>query len=185
MSRSNDLKTTDKSMEITIRPAAEWDAELVAGIGRIAVERAHRDSCTAEDMNHFLSTHYNNDEIRRDIADPKNTYHIICYGPHAVGFSKIIPDMEHPNIPERNVTKLDRIYLLEEFYGMKLGYELLKFNIERSRKKSQSGMWLFTWTGNERAVQFYKKAGFAIIGSHNFKISETHYNPNHQMFLKY
>jgi ribosomal protein S18 acetylase RimI-like enzyme len=46
-------------------------------------------------------------------------------------------------------------------------------------------MWLYTWTGNERAVSFYLKAGFKIIGSHNFKISATHSNPNHRMLLEF
>jgi GNAT superfamily N-acetyltransferase len=175
----------NKNMEVTIRAATESDYELIAGIGKVALELSHRDSCSVEDMNHFLSTHYNNDAIKSELADPKNRYHIIYYGTHAAGFSKIICNMEHANIPEGNVTKLDRIYLLEEFYGLKLGYELLQFNIDLSRKNGQSGMWLFTWTGNMRAVNFYKRAGFNVIAGHKFKVSETHYNPHHQMYLRY
>jgi diamine N-acetyltransferase len=174
-----------KHTTVSIRPATEHDHKVIANIGRVAVELSHRASCSGEDMNHFLSAHYNYDAIKAELADPKNSYNIICYKGNPAGFSKIILNMEHPNIPEQNVTKLDRIYLLEEFYGQKLGYELLRFNIELSRKNNQLGMWLFTWTGNERAVNFYKQAGFTVIASHKFKVSETHYNPNHQMFLKY
>lgn len=172
-------------MEITIRPATVQDYELIAGIGKIAVEVSHRDSCSVEDMEHFLSVHYTHDAIKEELANVDNNYHLIYYDGQLAGFSKIILNMGHPNIPENNVTKLDRIYLLEEFYGLKLGYELLKFNIELSRKNNQSGMWLFTWTGNERAVSFYKRTGFTVIASHKFKVTETHYNPNHQMFLRY
>lgn len=174
-----------KHSVISIRSATEHDYRLIADIGRVAVELAHRDSCSVKDMNQFLSVHYNYDAIKAELADTNNCYHIIYYDERPAGFSKIMLNMAHPNIPEHNVTKLDRIYLLEEFYGLKLGYELLQFNIELSRKNNQSGMWLFTWTGNERAVRFYKKAGFNIIGSHKFKITETHSNPNHQMYLKY
>ena len=56
--------------------------------------------------------------------------------------------------------------------------------LKLQKKHAQSGMWLFTWVGNERALRFYKKAGFEIIGSHNFQVSASHYNLNHQMFLK-
>ena len=100
-------------------------------------------------------------------------------------FSKIILNEVHPNINKQQVTKLDRIYLLKEFFDLKLGCELLKFNIELSKKNNQSGMWLFTWVGNTRAVNFYLKAGFKIIGSHKFKVSETHYNDNHHMLLEF
>ena len=172
-------------METTIRPATIQDCDLIAGIGKIAVELSHRASCSAEDMNHFLSGHYTHDAIKTELADPENNYSLIFHGARCAGFSKIILNSKHPNIPERNVTKLDRIYLLEEFYGLKLGYDLLQFNIGLSRKNNQSGIWLFTWTGNERAVNFYKRVGFTVVGSHQFKVSETHYNPNYQLFLKY
>ena len=79
-----------------------------------------------------------------------------------------------------NITKLERIYLLKEFY---LGAELFEYNVRLAKENNQKGMWLFVWVENERAVNFYKKNGFVIIGSHDFKISETHSNPNHQMFL--
>ena len=83
----------------------------------------------------------------------------------------------------KNVTKLDRIYLLKEFYGLKLGLELLNFNIRLARNNKQSGIWLYTWTGNKRAIDFYLKAGFTITGSHKFYVTETYYNLNHLMFL--
>ncbi|MEO9209693.1 MAG: hypothetical protein ABI208_01270, partial [Ginsengibacter sp.] len=74
---------------------------------------------------------------------------------------------------------------LKEFYNLKMGLELMNFNIELSKSDNQVGMWLFVWIENVRALNFYMKNGFEIIGSHDFKISATHSNPNHQMFLKY
>ncbi len=166
----NDHKT------ITIRPATEQDNELIAGMGKVAVELSHRDSCSVEDMNHFLSAHYTPEAIRDELANPNNCYHIISYETKPAGFSKIIMNMAHPNIAEPNVTKLDRIYLLEEFYDLKLGYELLQFNIGLSKANNQAGMWLFTWTGNERAVNFYKRAAFKPLKQRN-NVKELKYQP--------
>jgi ribosomal protein S18 acetylase RimI-like enzyme len=91
---------------------------------------------------------------------------------------------EHASIEEKNVAKLDRIYLLSEYFNMKLGAELLKSAIEVARKNDQSGIWLFTWVGNIRAINFYLKAGFQIIGSHQFRVTASSYNMNHHMYLK-
>ena len=168
---------------ISIVKAKEKDYFSIANIGKVAVEEAHRDSCSAEDMSEFLENNYNNDAIKEELNDTRNIYHIINYNGNPVGFSKIVLNEEHPNILQKNITKLDRIYLLKEFYNLKLGLELLKFNIEFCKKHSQSGIWLFTWVGNKRAVNFYIKAGFTIVGSHQFKVTETRYNENHQMFL--
>ena len=167
----------------SIIKATEKDYKSIVDIGKVSVGEAHRESCSAEDMNEFLEANYNDYAIKEELGDPQNIYYIIKYNGNPAGFSKIILNAEHPNIGHKNVTKLDRIYLLREFYDLKLGFELLKFNIELSKNNNQSGMWLYTWVGNNRAVNFYLKTGFKIIGSHEFKVTETRYNQNHQMFL--
>ncbi len=159
------------------------DFKIIVDIGKVSVEEAHRGSCSARDLSEFIKKNYNNEAIQSELSDERNIYYIINVGGEPVGFSKIILNSAHTNIPQKNVTKLDRIYLQSSFFNLKLGYELLKFNINLSKQNNQSGIWLFTWVGNTRALNFYLKNGFSIIGSHNFQVTETHYNPNHQMFL--
>ena len=165
--------------------ATENDFKTIAHIGNISVEEAHRESCSAKDMKSFLDETYSDSAIKKELQNTKNLYHILNYKGCAVGFSKILLNSEHSNISQKNITKLDRIYLLPQFYNLKLGFELLKFNIEYSKREKQSGMWLFTWIGNTRAVDFYLKTGFRVVGSHQFKVTETHYNQHHQMFKEF
>ena len=172
-------------MDILIRRAKEDDHKIIVDIGRVAVELAHRDSCSPADMDDYLTKHYNEDAIREELNNPANIYHIIFCDDQPAGFSKIVLNAEHPNIPNKNVTKLDRIYLLSSFYDRKLGFHLLHHNVAFSKENDQCGMWLFTWTENQRAVNFYKRNGFTIIGDHKFKVSDTHYNPNYHMYLSY
>ncbi|HMF73268.1 MAG TPA: GNAT family N-acetyltransferase, partial [Flavitalea sp.] len=163
----------------------ERDYNSIAGIGKISLAESHRDSCSVKDMNEFLERNYNSDAIKEELNDINNIYYLINYNDKPVGFSKIILNAKHPNIVTENVTKLDRIYLLKEFYGLKLGLELLNFNIELSRNNNQSGIWLYTWIGNNRAINFYLKAGFTIIGNHKFYVTKTHYDLSHQLFLNF
>ena len=168
---------------ISVKRATAEDHRSIAGIGKIAVGEAHRGSTSAENLDEYLEKNYNDRAIREELNDPDNIYHVISYNGKPAGFSKIILNAAEPGIKAGNVTKLDRIYLLKEFYGMKLGLELLNFNITLAGNNDQSGIWLYTWTGNNRAIDFYLKAGFTIIGSHKFYVTETHYNQNHLMFL--
>jgi diamine N-acetyltransferase len=170
---------------MTIIKATESDYNSIVDIGRISVAESHRNSSSEEIMNEFLDRNYNGDVIRQELNDINNIYHIIKYDDQPVGFSKVMLDAEHSNIIAKNVAKLDRIYLLKEFHGLKLGRELLNFNLELAKKNGQSGIWLYTWIGNEKAVNFYLKAGFAIIGSHKFYVNETHYDVSHQMLLNF
>ena len=54
-----------------------------------------------------------------------------------------------------------------------------------ARKNNQAGLWLYVWTGNDRAIAFYKKKGFKIIADTEFKISPTHSNPNYWMYYQF
>ena len=169
----------------SIRNAQRTDAPDVSHIGRISVEYAHRDSCSTADLTAFLDRTYSHEEIEAEISDPLNIYRIIEWEGVPVGFSKIILNAAHQNISGSHVAKLDRIYLLPEYVDRKLGRELLKFNIDFTARNHQTGIWLFTWVGNHRAINFYHKAGFRIIAPHRFKVTETHYNEHYQMLLDF
>ena len=161
------------------------DFKLLTDIGRISYIESHGSSAKAADINMYLNEKYNYEVFKDELRDPKNIYHIIYHNKQPAGYSKIMFNTPHPNIQIQNVTKLERLYLLKEFYSLKLGVELFNLNLELSKNSNQAGMWLFVWKENHRAVSFYKKIGFKVIGSYDFKLTETHSNPNHHMFLKY
>jgi len=170
---------------ISITRAKEKDFQLLSDIGKISFIESHGSSAPTADINIYLSEKFNPDVLKEELNDQKNIYHIIYHDNQPAGYSKIIFNAPHSNIQLNNVTMLERLYLLREFYNLNLGFELLKFNIELTKKNSQAGMWLNVWKENHRAVSFYKKNGFIIVGSYDFKLTETHSNPNYQMFLGY
>ncbi len=69
-----------------------------------------------------MDKHYNDDAIKKELDDQNNIYHIISYNVRPAGFSKIVLNAKEPAIAAENVTKLDRIYLLKEYFGLKLGF---------------------------------------------------------------
>ena len=54
------------------------------------------------------------------------------------------------------------IYLLREYQGMKLGYALLKEAVTRLAGSHKIVLWVLQ--GNDRAIRFYQKFGFAFNG---------------------
>jgi ribosomal protein S18 acetylase RimI-like enzyme len=170
---------------ISIIRATAQDSQLLAGMGRITFLEAHGNSASADIVTAYVDQNYSETVLTTQLTDPGNLYHLIYCSGAPAGYSKIIYNTTHANISATQVTKLERLYLLKDFYGLGLGLELLNYNIELSKKMNQAGMWLFVWKENHRAINFYYKTGFKIIGSHDFKLSEAHSNPNHLMFLNY
>jgi diamine N-acetyltransferase len=168
---------------LKILRASEDNIHQIVTIGNIAVFAAHRGSLPDEALQEYLTKNYNTRSIGDEIKNTANIYHIIFYNGTAVGFSKICLNSKHANIRDENVTKLDRIYVLPEYHGLRLGIQLLNHNNALAKENNQTGMWLFTWVGNEKAINFYTKVGFTIIGSHQFQVTKEHYNLNHHMLL--
>ncbi len=128
---------------------------------------------------------YSDDVLREELLDPANIYYIIYYNDEAAGYSKTILNSPYTNSKTKNLAKLERLYLLRKFYNLNLGQELFTFNIKLMKENGQTGVWLFVWKENQRAINFYIKNGFKIIGSHDFKISDTHSNPNYHMLIEF
>ena len=169
----------------SIIKAKEEDYQLLSELAKLTFIESHGNSAKPEDINSYVTEKYSNDAMKDELSDPKNIYYIIYHDNRPAGYSKIIFDTPYLNSPIQNITKLERIYLLKEFYNLRLGAALFTFNVEISKENNQMGMWLFVWKENQRAFNFYLKNGFQITGSYDFEISATHSNPNHQMFLKF
>lgn len=170
---------------VSIVKAGKKDAALLSGIAQTTFLESHGHSAKPEDVNKYVQEKYNEVVLKQELSDPENIFHIIYQNNIPAGFSKIIFNFPYTGSPLVHITKLERIYLLKEFHDLKLGLKLFQFNVELSKQNDQVGIWLYVWIENERAIHFYKKAGFIISGSYDFKISETHSNPNYLMFLEY
>ncbi|WP_282165480.1 GNAT family N-acetyltransferase [Cellulophaga baltica] len=170
---------------MNITKATTEDSRLLSEIGKEAFLQAHGKSAPEKDIEAFTAKYYTETAFYKELNNPDNIYHLIYSNDHLAGYSKIAFNQTHPNISEKNITKLDRIYLLQEFHGQNLGTALFNHNVALSKKENQLGIWLYVWTENEKALRFYKKSGFKIVGSHDYQISETHTNPNYILFLKY
>lgn len=169
---------------ISIVKATEDDFHLLSEIAKQTFLASHGNCAKPEDVDRYIAEKNNPGIFEKELSDKENIYHLLYYNGRLAGYSKIILNVPYTNSKIGAITKLERLYMLKDFYNLKLGIALFEFNVGLAKQNNQQGIWLYVWIENQRAVNFYKKCGFTIIGSYDFKISETHSNPNHQMFLK-
>ena len=80
---------------------------------------------------------------------PQNTLLLKVDG-KTVGFSCICK--------REDATEIIAIYLLKEYHGKRLGYELMKRTVSQLADNVPVVLWVLN--GNEKAIRFYKKFGF-------------------------
>lgn len=159
-------------------------AQLISQIAAVTFIESHGKSANLLDIQHYVAQKYGAVVIENELNEKQNIYSIIYYKGTPVGYSKVIFNTSYEDGGGKQLAKLERLYILKEFYDLKLGSKLFQFNLDLAKVNSQHGIWLFVWKQNHRAINFYRKKGFLIVGSRDFPISATHTNPNHLMFLR-
>jgi diamine N-acetyltransferase len=159
------------------------DLPILTEMARKTFWESHGHSAAAEDIEGYVDSKLTEEAFRAELLDERNILHWLHHDGRPAGYSKIILNSPNELIASQNVTKLERLYFLEEFHGLGLGQQLFAHNLQIAQQTNQAGVWLYAWKGNHRAIAFYLKIGFDFIGDGLFKISERHSNPNHVMYL--
>lgn len=170
---------------IKITKATKNDAILLSELSIKSFLPPHSHSSPKKDILEYISKNFSVENYKNELSKHRDNYYLCFFGSVITGYSKILFNESCPDIKFKNISYLSRIYFLEDFYGKGFAQELLKFNINLCIKNKQKGMWLKVWIKNERAINFYKKMGFTKVGKSDFKVSETHSNPNYHMYLDF
>lgn len=168
----------------TIVKATIKDVKALAEVGKKAFFVPHQKAIPQKIMEAYLANSFNENTLIEEISNKNYQYNLLFKDNVLAGFSKIITNCSNSNITETAVTKMERLYLLEDFYGTGLGKELFLHNLQLIKEQQQKGIWLYVWIKNYRAIDFYKKAGFKKIADFDFPISDTETRPNDVFYLE-
>lgn len=158
---------------------------MLSRLGRQTFLESHGHSAGPDVIAAYVAEKYTPAVLQAELEDPRAIYHIAFHGHEPIGFTKLLLDQPHANIPVQPVAKLERIYVLEATFATKAGQALFDHAVQLARQAGQKGLWLFTWKQNARAIRFYEKNGFTIAGTYDFYLSPEHANPNWQLFLSF
>ncbi|MEL6484549.1 MAG: GNAT family N-acetyltransferase, partial [Bacteroidota bacterium] len=123
-------------------------------------------------LNTYLETTFNLNKIQHSLQKENNVYWIALVDDKPVGYAKLKLTSPSPFIETERVSQLQKIYVLQDFLSMKIGKRLQDALIDRARKTESEQLWLSVWDGNARAIRFYEKNDFEVVGNHQFTIGE-------------
>ncbi len=68
---------------------------------------------------------------------------------------------------------IDKIYVSSELHGQGISRALMDWAEEKARAEGFESLWLATNPQNKRAIRFYEKSGFSIIGRREYYVGTT------------
>jgi ribosomal protein S18 acetylase RimI-like enzyme len=107
-------------------------------------------------------------QIQLEFDNP-NSYHFFAeIESDIVGFVKLNLNSAQSEMPFSNSLEIQRIYVIANYQGLKIGEQLLQFVITFAKEKKIDSIWLGVWDKNVRAISFYEKNGFVAFSKHLF-----------------
>ena len=65
--------------------------------------------------------------------------------------------------------EIARFYVDRPWHGAGLAPTLMRAALRTAHERGADTMWLGVWSGNARAIAFYRRMGFAIVGAQTFR----------------
>ncbi len=157
--------------QVTIRKATLDDVPVLGLLARVTFREAfgHLFIENQNLLDYFDKT-FSFDALTDKIKDKNNVFWLAFYDRLPVAYAKIIINAPSKFIEDPKVSELQRIYVLNDFLNKKIGHELLNVVFDEIKTIRSKHLWLSVYVDNLKAIRFYEKYNFKIIGKHTFGI---------------
>lgn len=157
-------------IEIFIRKVTLNDIEKLQKIGKETFAETFASDNSEENMQEYLDKGFSIEKLKSELADQNSQFYFAIFDGKVNGYLKINFGKTQTEIKNGNSLEIERIYVLKEFYGKKVGQKLYEKAMEIAEQKNVDYVWLGVWEKNSRAIRFYEKNGFVEFDKHVFKL---------------
>ena len=162
------LEKDKKIMEI--RKAGEKDIGKLKEIGKRTFTETFSSENSEENMVEYLKNGFSNEKLQKELIDENAEFYFAELDGSVIGYLKVNFGPSQTEIKDENALEIERIYVLKEFQGKKVGQILYNKAMELAQTHHVDYVWLGVWEKNPRAIRFYKKNGFEAFDKHIFKL---------------
>jgi len=139
-------------------------------IARNTFDETFSESNTEEDMNKYLDEAYSNERLTMELTNPDSHFYFAMYDNVLAGYLKLNKGQAQTELKDSAALEIERIYVLKQFQGAKIGQALYAKAIEFAKTVNVKYIWLGVWEENVKAIGFYTKNGFVEFDKHLFKL---------------
>ncbi len=141
-------------------------------IGRKTFSETFSSTNTPADMTEYLDHAFDDVVIKKEIAHVNSCFYFAVAEDKTVGYLKVNWKDGQTDIKSSNALEIERIYVLKDFLGFKVGQLLFERALHIAKEKKVDFIWLGVWEHNERAIRFYEKNDFHPFDKHPFYLGK-------------
>ena len=158
--------------KLKIRKATYNDTDLLLTIGRQTFFEKFTENNSEENMLKYASEAYSFEKIASEVNNPNSQFYLATLNNQTVGYLKINFGEAQTELQDPQALELERIYVLNEFQGQKIGQSLFEKTLEIAKQANLNYVWLGVWEENTGAIKFYEKNGLKAFSKHIFILGD-------------
>jgi ribosomal protein S18 acetylase RimI-like enzyme len=172
------ILSIERKMKITpsIRAATMADAEMLTELAARTFYDAFAPSIAAEAMTAYMSQAFTTHQLSAELADPRAMFLIAEVEGMPAGYAKLqtgaVPDCVPGRLKDPGPIEIVRLYVDQQFHGRGVAQTLMQACLDRAAQSGHRAVFLGVWEHNPRAIAFYRKWKFEIVGSHVFQMGD-------------
>ncbi|MEN7546317.1 GNAT family N-acetyltransferase [Rapidithrix thailandica] len=153
---------------VAIHKVEQSHLQELQQIGKRTFEEAFKEVNTAEDMETYLRESFHLEKLRSELNHPESQFFFVYMNAEVIGYLKLNLGSAQTDHKLQQALEVERIYVLQEYHGKKIGQMLLNKALEIARMGNVKWVWLGVWEHNVKAIRFYEKNGFQAFDTHPF-----------------
>lgn len=158
--------------EITILKISIVDIHQLQKIGKETFFETFSESNSEENMHVYLEMNFSIEKLTSEILNPSTAFYFAKLHHDVIGYLKLNSGDSQTELKDIRTLEIERIYVLKEYHGKKVGQMLYDKAIEQAKLMNLDYVWLGVWEENPRTIAFYKKNGFVEFDKHIFNLGD-------------
>jgi diamine N-acetyltransferase len=156
--------------EWRLRPATAADAASLAAFAETMFRDTFSAANTPDDMDAYCAGAFGEALQRAEIEDTALSTVLAEDSGRLVGYVQFGAGDAPACVSPPPAWELRRLYVAPESKGSGLARELTARAVSGALAGGAASLWLGVWERNPRAIRFYEKAGFKVVGEHTFQL---------------
>ena len=161
-------------MSLAYRTAGPADAPALAAMGRRCFVETFGSYFPADDMALHLERKFGPEALAAEFLDPALRIRMAETDGEVMAWLKLAP-MDLPVPHEPAALEVKQLYVLEAWQGAGVAAALMAWAIATARAQGAPALYLCVWEKGDRAIAFYRKQGFEIVGHAPFRLGTQLY----------
>ena len=159
-------------MEATIRKCTIDDLLILRELSYKTYNETFSNVNTPANMKAYLEEAFDIGKLCDELSNRSSLFYFLYVDEKLAGYLKLNEYIEQSDINDPQSIEIERIYVAKEFHGRGLGSILLEKATDIACIQKKSYIRLGVWEKNHKALLFYKRNGFYLIGKHSFFMGE-------------